>query len=323
MASSSSSSTSTAKHLSNAAKALQAVAKPAVAALTVVIPFLITTTKKMNDEFQKLPQNAMLFVYGIVFCFFGGTFPTLFAALQAAEYGGRKEVWEALMLLADEATIIIDESKKDDSADEDKDGKKDVDQISGTDFLARKTKLVLRKMNPDKIDKAISSLYRVWLAVAAVLSIQFARTISMALVIAEFLEKPAGRFIAPTLQLAIPDEYDRWVPVVLGWIAKGIAMSIAWYIQSVISAVASALKGGLMMARAFYQFCIYRELKLFGLIPDDHTKSVVDEMLSYIFAGLGFYFQFRAGFKLPFPFNVVLWPFNWAEYYIRWSLIKK
>jgi hypothetical protein len=322
MASSSSSSTSTAKHLSNAAKTLQEVAKPVVTALTVAIPFLITITKKTNEEFQKLPQNAMLFAYGVVFCFFGGTFPTLFAALQAAEYGGRKEVWGALMLLADEATIIIDESKKDDSADEDKDGKKDVDQISGSDFLTRKTKLVLRKMNPDKIDKAITSLYRVWLAVAAVLSIQFARTISMALVIADFLKKPADRFIAPTLQLAIPDEYDKWVPIILGWIAKGIAMSIAWYIQSVVSAVASALKGGLMMARAFYQFCIYREMKLFGLIADDHTKSVVDEVLSYIFAAMGFYVQFRAGFKLPFPFNLLLWPFQLAENYIRWSIIK-
>jgi hypothetical protein len=322
MASSSSSSTSPAKHLSNAAKALQQVAKPAFAALTVVIPFMITTTKKMNDAFQKLPQNAMLFVYGVVFCFFGGTFPTLFAALQAAEYGGRKEVWEALSVFANEATIIIEESKKDDTADEDKDGKKDVDDISGTEFLARKTKLVLRKMNPDKVDKAITSLYRVWLSVAAVLSIEFARTISMALTIAEFLKKPADRFIAPTIMLAIPDEYDKWIPVVLGWIAKAIAMSIAWYIQSVICAVASALKGGLMMARAFYQFCVYREMKLFGLIPDDHTQSVVDEVFSYIFAGLGFYVQFRAGFKLAAPFNLLLWPFEIAEYYIRWSITK-
>ncbi len=77
-----------------------------------------------------------------------------------------------------------------------------------------------------------------------------------------------------------------------------------------------------MMARAFYQFCIYREMKLFGLIADDHTKSVVDEVLSYIFAAMGFYVQFRAGFKLPFPFNLLLWPFQLAENYIRWSIIK-
>ena len=48
-------------------------------------------------------------------------------------------------------------------------------------------------MNPEKVDKAVGAIYKVWLAVAAVLSIQFARTIAMALAIADFLKKP-GRF---------------------------------------------------------------------------------------------------------------------------------
>lgn len=298
------------------------MAKPVISAITVAIPFLITSTKKVHHEFQRLPQNALLFVYGFVFCFFGGAFPTLFAALQAAEYGGRKEVWSSLLILADEATIIIEESKKDDDTDANKNGKKDVDEISGSEFLTRKTKLVLRKMDPQKVDTAIATIYRVWLSVAAVLSIQFARTLSMALVIADFLKRPGDRFIAPTLQQVIPNDYDKWVPIVLGWIAKAIAISLAWYIQSVVSALASALKGGLMMARASYQFCLYREIKLFGLIPDDHTQSAVDEVLSYVFAALGFYVQFRAGFKLPFPFNLLLWPFEIAEYCIRWSITR-
>ena len=103
----------------------------------------------------------MLFIYGFVFCFFGGTFPTLFAAIQAAEYGGRKTVMNAITDLADEALVIMEEVKKDDDVDENKDGKKDVDQISGAELLKRKTLLVLKKMNPEKIDKAISSIYRV------------------------------------------------------------------------------------------------------------------------------------------------------------------
>lgn len=114
----------------------------------------------------------------------------MFAALQAAEYGGRKTVMDAIVDLADEALIIIEETKKDDDVDADKDGKKDVKQISGSELLKRKTLLVLKKMNPEKIDKAVSSIYKVWLSVAAVLAVQFARTISMALAIAEFLQKP-------------------------------------------------------------------------------------------------------------------------------------
>lgn len=314
---------STDRELPVSAKTLQAIAEPILDILTVVIPFLITKTRKLYQSFQKLPQNGLLFVWGAVFCFFGGTFPTLFAALQAAEHGGRKTVMAALSDLTDEAMVIINETKKDDDVDANKDGKSDVKDLSPSQFIAHKTKLVLKKMNPEKVDKAISSIYTVWLSVAAVLSIKFARTISMALSIADFLKKPVDRFITPTLNMAIPDEYERWVPVVISWIIKSIAMSIAWYIQSVMSAFTSALAGGLMMAQAVYQFCVHREMKLFGWIPDNHTESNVDEILSYIFAALGFYFQFRNKFALPFPLNLVLWPFEFAEYYIRWTITAK
>jgi hypothetical protein len=99
-------------------------------------------------------------------------------------------------------------------------------------------------------------------------------------------------------------------------------MSIAWYIQSVRSAFASALTGGLMMARATYQALVRRNITLGGIIKPNHAESVVDEVLSYVFAGLGFYFQLKLGFKMPAPFSWLLWPFELAEYYIRWSITK-
>ena len=68
---------------------------------------------------------------------------------------------------------------------------------------------------PWQIDKAIYSIYRVWLAVAAVLTLKFAETINVALSIAEFLNRPCDHLITPLLQAAIPNEYDKWVPVVL------------------------------------------------------------------------------------------------------------
>jgi hypothetical protein len=219
------------EHLTFAAKTLQTVAKPIMNGLTIVVPILITHTRTMYRNFQKLPQNCLRFVYGFVFCFFGGVFPTLFAAVQAAEYGGLATLVQAFADISDEALVIINESKKDDDADDNKDGKNDVSELSGSEYLTRKTKLVLRKMNPQKVDNAMSSIYHAWLSVAAVLSIEFARTISMALAIADFLKKPLDRFVTPTLQMVIPDEYDKWVPVVMSWIAKSVAMSIAWYIQ--------------------------------------------------------------------------------------------
>jgi hypothetical protein len=309
------------KSMTLAVKYLQAVFE----FVTLALPVVVKTSKTLYALWQKLPHNALNFTYGSIFCFFGGTFPTLFAALQAAEHGGRETVMQALADLADEAMVIIEESKKDDEADEDKDGKKDIKQISNSEYLQRKTKLVLRKMNPDKVDKAVSAMYKVWLSVVAVLSIQFARTISMALSIADFIKGPAEHYVAPVFNTLIPNEYEKWTPVVFSWIIKSFAMSIAWYIQSVVSAFTSALAGGLMMARATYLFCVQHKIELFGLIPpnSDHTKSNLDEYLSYVFAAAGFFFQFKHNFSLPFPINLVLWPFQVAEYYIRWTITSK
>jgi hypothetical protein len=205
------------KKLSAAATTLQAIAKPVFEFIVFALPIVISFGIKTREVFHKLPQNAINFVIGFVFCFFGGLYPVLFAAIEAAEYGGQKTVMDAMHELANEATVIIEESKKDDDVDADKDGKSDVAALSGKDFMIRKTQLVLTKMNPQKVDMAMSNLYRVWLSVAAVLTIEFARAISMALAISDFMKKPVDRFIAPTLKLAVPDQYDRWVPVILGW----------------------------------------------------------------------------------------------------------
>lgn len=100
-------------------------------------------------------------------------------------------------------------------------------------------------------------------------------------------------------------------------ITKSIAISIAWYLQTVISAFSSALAGGLMMARALYDFGVERKW-----FSGSHEDTPVDEIASYIFAALGFYFQFSIRFDVPFPFNLLLWPLELAEWKIRWTITK-
>lgn len=196
---------------------LQGLAKPLLGLLYQAIPFCIKAGRKAHELWCRLDHDAMTAILGFVFCFFGGLYPTLFSALQAAEQGGRATLVESIGDLADEASKIIEESKKDDKVDADKDGKADVDQLSSRAYVERKTLLVLQKMNPTKVDKALSSLYTVWLSVMAVLTIKFAKTIQMAHSISDFMIQPVNRFIAPIVKAATPDQYDKWVPVVLGW----------------------------------------------------------------------------------------------------------
>mmetsp|Transcript_10620 Transcript_10620/g.17578 ORF Transcript_10620/g.17578 Transcript_10620/m.17578 type:complete len:330 (+) Transcript_10620:144-1133(+) len=310
------------EHLTAAAKMVQGLAKPLAGVISFLLPTIIFVCSKAWAFYKSLPKNAVKFWTGFVFCFFGGLYPVTFAAVQAAEHGGRKKVVESLTALSEEALIILDESKKDDKKDDDGDGVEDVKQIDSAKFAMRKVNLVMTKMNPKKVDTAIATLYRVWLSVIAVLMVQFARTISLALSISDFIMKPVDRFITPTLLLATPKEYERWVPVVLGWAVKSIAMSIAWTIQTVISAVASAMTGGRMMGEAFYDFCAHRNWTLGGLIPANNADSYVDEAFMYLFAALGIYFQFKIQFDIPSPFNLLLWPLEVFEYYLKWTITK-
>jgi hypothetical protein len=107
---------------------------------------------------------------------------------------------------------------------------------------------------------------------------------------------------------------QRWVPVLIDWMCKAIGMSVAWKVQTVISAVASAMAGGLIISRAILQIVAKGK---------DHNDTLADEVASYGFAGVGFYFQYYVGFSAPFPLSLVLWPVDIAETYIRWSITKR
>jgi len=172
------------------------------------------------------------------------------------------------------------------------------------------------------VDNAISSIYTVWLSVAAVLTLKYARTIALAVSISDFLRKPMDHLAEARLKRNIPIEYHKWVPILIGWIAKTIAMSVAWYVQTVISAFTSALIGGLMMARSMIDIARRKGWHLGGLMPKNHEETNLDEMTSYIFAAVGFYFQFENKFHTPFPLNILLLPAEIAEVMIRWSITK-
>ena len=99
----------------------------------------------------------MIFFGPCVSCF---TFDYVLQS-QAAEHSGLSTVKKALTVLSNEVMVIIEENKKDNATDADGDGVSDVDEISNREFIQRKTSLVLRKMDPEKVNDALSSLYKV------------------------------------------------------------------------------------------------------------------------------------------------------------------
>jgi hypothetical protein len=83
-----------AERLGQIGELIQSIAKPLGAFLTTAIPLVITYCNKAAEFYGTLPQNFIHFLIGLFFCFFGGIYPTLFAAIQAVrQVHGEKKRW--------------------------------------------------------------------------------------------------------------------------------------------------------------------------------------------------------------------------------------
>lgn len=82
------------------------------------------------------PQLLLPAFAGFVMCFFGGSFLTLIAAVEAFNMCGYESTLKCVEMLVEDAKIVIAENKKDDKEDKDGDGISDVLQIRySTGFL--------------------------------------------------------------------------------------------------------------------------------------------------------------------------------------------
>jgi hypothetical protein len=76
------------------------------------------------------------------------------------------------------------------------------------------------------------------------------------------------------------------------------------------------------MSTATYNLLLAKDITLGGMVKKNMNDSVVDEVLSYVFAVIGFYFQYKLGFQIPSVLRIVFFPFEILEYYMRWSITK-
>ena len=107
------------EELGKVAEMAKVCVKPLMNFITVALPYIITYSKKAHAFYLKLPHDYIELITGVVFCFMGGFYPALFAAIEAARFGGLETVKNSLADLADEALKIIEASKKDDKLDKD------------------------------------------------------------------------------------------------------------------------------------------------------------------------------------------------------------
>jgi hypothetical protein len=313
-----------------------------------VLPPTVAVVRSIFHFYRALPQDAILAQIGLVYCFAGGYYPTLFSSVQAARHCGWDVMVAAIQDLTDEACKVIDATS---------DTK--WDDLNRKDLFLQQTNIVLKTVDPTKVNQAAGALYTTWLGVSAVLQQEYARVISLSLTLSYYLERVAHWILEPPVKLVTPPDYHKWVPVVIGWGCKAASMNIAWRIQRVLTASTSAMTGGLMFARALLRMVSNRRrqqgqqergqggggqarkrgrrrqnVTLYGGPVDDRTTleqnvvsfSPLDEIIGFTVAAIGFWTQMEVqyknnfSFQVPFPFTLITWPFDFLERWIQWVI---
>ena len=136
------------------------------------------------------------------------------------------------------------------------------------------------------------------------------------------------RYAAPPLSHALgpPLNLQHWAKTLLEVGPKLAAVLLAWYLQMVISAVYSALRGGRIFALALCSLTDergwsgYVERLPYVTAPFDPDTSYFDEAVGYSLGALGVLWQLSTGFSLPFPLSLIFLPLSILEWLLRWQI---
>ncbi|CAM9297102.1 unnamed protein product [Discosporangium mesarthrocarpum] len=284
--------------------------------MNLVGPYIIAFYRAMYKVYKLLPKNVLGMIWGLLLCFFGGFFQVTIAAIEAFNMTGGEKVYLCLSELAQDVKAFNEASAIDNKKDDDADGIPDVDQISAEQLVTRKTALLLKVIDPDRATGAVTVFFNGYMGVLVVLKFKFARTVALAVSIGNYMRPMAAWLLGPGLAFVIPKDYHHWIASLINYFCKLVAMTIAWWIQRLISTVQSAIKGGILFARHLIAFLT----DTVEWLNVKHEDTYIDEVIGWVLAFCGAYFQIRSGWDLPFLVDLVLWPVYIIEGFLTWSV---
>eukprot|EP00913_Durusdinium_trenchii_P013617 g12787.t1 len=316
--------------------------------LIIVIMIYVFIARMLYKVYQVLPIHLLEMVFGVGLCFFGGVYFASIAAFEAFRNFGGQLLIDELALCWEQALLVKAANEVDDKKDENKekdeqtadmisnnsqcrkavgegygclmvceDGIADVEQMGYNELISHKAKMAMMAVDkPERLMKASEYLFTAWVAVIATLKSQFAKTVAIALGIADQLTLPAVQVLGPTLAMLLGKEttldLQHWTAPIITTTIKVIAVVISSYIQAVISAFYSGLRGGRLFGEAF----MYGVMPYVGpYLPEcmgvknfNPEESYIDEIVGFPFAAAGFYYQLTNGFALDFPYSIIMFP---------------
>lgn len=282
--------------------------------IEVVAPKVIIAYNTVYDTYNKLPMDIIYAIFGLVLVFFGGSFAMTLVAFEAFMASGWETVRRNGETLYKTLYDLWVKSKEDDKVDANNDGVADVNQKTVKELIYHKVQFFFYNVkDPGVIMDMVAGIGQCFISVISVLKLDFAKILALGNSIGEQLKKSAQSFLVPILASAIPKDYHQWIAPIINYLCKAVAISIAFIVQRIISAVQSGIRGGLMFSRRILKFLSER-----GHINFKEDESNLDEILGWSLAFLGVSFQIMNGFSVPFPLNLIVFPLTFLENILQW-----
>jgi len=298
----------------NAMHALAPVADAIHRGFVIAFPYMVAGYRKGKAIYDKMPEYSVVMIYGLIVAFCGAHFAALVAVIEAfKQTGAFKKIGACLVDLYDSFQKLAAENEKDNSVDADGDGVSDVDELSNGELFLRKCTLVMRTVDPNKVNKALGGLYSGFLAAVMVVQFEFAKTVTLGASLGDFMEKVVDIVLDPLLMKILPKDYMPWVDLLEKYICRTIGVTIAWSVQFYNSLLHCAVAGSLIFSRALVPFLNQR-----GVLHIENLEDTyLDEIIGWALAVVSIFTQAAFHFKLLFPFNVVLSPVLLVEWSLR------
>ena len=121
--------------------------------------------------------------------------------------------------------------------------------------------------------------------------------------------------LTQTLVHLMDPQLHKWIPNIIFYTCKAVAIVVAFKVQKILSAFYSAVRGGLLVTRN-----VMRILDRKDILHIDPNETYIDEILGWALAAIGFYFQFAGGFAPPLVIQILLWPLSTSEAGLLWAI---
>jgi len=275
----------------------------------------------INYWVTNIPTEINYVLLGLFLCLYGGSFPAVIATAtaiqQSGQWGNLKLAIFAIIDQVKEAATILQEDKMVQALDKDHDGKVSLEEIAiafqeqGKGLMMTAMPMILTKVDPVEMNKAIVSIWRVWCSVMITLQSVFARQIALGMQFGQSIFGTAKGRVTPVItkknDTMDKKNYKVWseYAVLIG--CKIVGVLFAMFLAKYIGGLMSALQGGEIIAKAGVAYA-----KQCGIIISQDTDDL-QSLLTYLVGGLGFYYQFKSGFQMNAVFQFILTPASVAE----------